>query len=75
MQQGRLRLRLFGPQTALDGTVGADGTVRASGLWKSPSGYPNMTVLHGHVADGVMTGTASDFRCVTDLKLRRIGRR
>ena len=59
-------MRLFGGKTQLTGTVGADGRVRASGIWANPTGgFPGMTVLNGQVTDGVLDGTATDFRCHT----------
>ncbi len=72
---GTLRMQLFNPGTKMTGTVGADGTLRASGLWKSPHSFHNFTILHGQVAGGVLTGTASDSRCITELALRKVGKR
>jgi len=72
---GNLRMQLFSPDTKVTGTVGANGTLRASGLWKSPHSFHNFTILQGRVADGLLTGTASDNRCVTELALRKVGRR
>ena len=72
---GALTMQLFNPGTMVTGTVGADGTLRASGLWRSPRSFANFTVLHGRIADGLLTGTASDSRCVTEITLRRSGRR
>jgi len=72
---GTLKMQLFNPGTKVTGTVGADGVLRASGLWKSPHSFHNFTVVQGRVADGMLTGTASDSRCVTELALRRVGRR
>ena len=72
---GNLKMQLFNPGTKMTGTVGADGTLRASGLWQSPRGFHNFTILQGRVAGGVLTGTASDSRCVTELALRRVGKR
>ena len=69
---GRLALQLFGPGSRLSGTAGADGTLRASGLWRTPGGFNNVTVLRGGIRDGVLTGTATDLRCVTELSLRRV---
>jgi hypothetical protein len=55
------------------GTVGADGTLRASGIWPNPTGgFPGVTVLNGTIKDDVMDGTASDFRCHTDIHLQKI---
>ncbi len=59
----------------MTGTVGADGGVRASGLWKSPHSFHNFTILHGRIVGGLLTGTASDNRCITELALNKIGRR
>jgi hypothetical protein len=72
---GNLKMQLFTPDTKMTGTVGADGILRASGLWKSPHSFHNFTILHGKIADGLLTGTASDFRCMTEVALRRVGRR
>jgi hypothetical protein len=69
---GRVTVPLFGPRTLLTGTVGEDGTVRASGIWPNPTGgFPGMTVLNGSISDDVLRGTASDFRCRTSVMLRR----
>ena len=70
--RGRLTLNLFGPDSRLSGTVGGDGALRASGLWRTPRGFNNVTVLRGGIRDGVLTGTATDLRCVTELSLRRV---
>ena len=70
--RGRLTLNLFGPDSRLNGTVGEDGALRASGLWRTPRGFNNVTVLRGAIAGGVLTGTATDLRCVTELNLRRV---
>lgn len=72
---GNLKMQLFNPGTRMTGSVGADGILRASGLWKSPHGFPNFTILHGRVAGGLLTGTASDSRCITELALKKIPRR
>ncbi len=72
---GALKMQLFNPGTVVTGTVGADGVLRASGLWKSPRSFHNFTILQGKVAGGVLTGTASDQRCVTEVALKRVGRR
>ncbi len=72
---GNLTMQLFNPGTKMTGTVGSDGVLRASGLWKSPRSFHNFTILHGKVADGLLTGTASDNRCVTEITLRKSGRR
>lgn len=68
---GKVRMQLFDASTRLDGTVGEDGTVRASGLWKTPGSFHNFTVLQGRIADGKLTGTATDRRCVTHVTLTR----
>lgn len=72
---GNLKMQLFNPGTKMTGTVGTDGAIRASGLWKSPRSFHNFTILQGKIADGRLTGTASDSRCVTELALRKVGRR
>lgn len=72
---GTLTMQLFNPGTKMTGTVGADGTLRASGLWRSPRSFHNFTILHGRVAGGLLTGTATDNRCVTEITLRKSGRR
>lgn len=72
---GNLTMQLFNPGTKMTGTVGADGVLRASGLWRSPRSFANFTILHGKIADGLLTGTASDSRCVTELALKKTGRR
>ena len=70
---GHVAMDLFGPKTRMTGTVGEDGTLRASGLWRNPTGgFPGLTILNGKISDNELTGTASDFRCHTDLRLRRI---
>jgi hypothetical protein len=69
--RGRLSMELFGPRTELIGTVGADGVVRASGIWRNPTGgFPGVTVLNGVIEDRVLEATASDFRCHTQITLR-----
>lgn len=72
---GRLKMQLFSPGTTMTGTVGADGSVRASGLWRSPRSFHNFTVLQGRIAGGLLTGTATDSRCATEIALRKVGRR
>ena len=72
---GRLKMQLFNPGTVMTGTVGADGSFRASGLWKSPRSFHNFTILQGKVAGGLLTGTATDSRCATEVALRKVGRR
>jgi hypothetical protein len=70
---GRLSMRLFTAKTQMTGTVGEDGRVRASGIWPNPTGgFPGMTVLNGQVADATLSGTATDFRCHTDIRLQRV---
>ena len=71
---GNLTMNLFNPGTKMTGTVGADGVLRASGLWRSPRSFHNFTILHGTIAGGLLTGTASDSRCVTELTLRKVRR-
>ena len=68
---GKLRMNLFDDSTRLDGTVGEDGAVRASGLWRTPGGFHNFTVLEGRVVGGTLTGVATDRRCVTRVALTR----
>lgn len=68
---GKLRMNLFDDSTRLDGTVGEDGAVRASGLWRTPGSFHNFTVLEGRIVGGVLTGTATDRRCVTRVALTR----
>jgi hypothetical protein len=71
--QGHLTMPLFGPRTQLAGTVGDDGRVRASGIWPNPThGFPGVTVLDGHLKNEALEGTASDFRCHTDVRLRKV---
>ena len=73
--QGHLTMLLFGPRTQLVGTVGDDGRVRASGIWPNPTGgFPGITVLEGSISNEELAGTASDFRCHTDLKLHKVAR-
>jgi hypothetical protein len=73
VDRGHLSMPLFSPKTRLQGTVGADGTVRASGIWANPTGgFPGETVLNGRILDDVLVGTASDFRCHTDVHLRKV---
>ncbi len=70
---GQLTMPLFSPKTPMNGAVGEDGTVRASGIWSNPTGgFPGVTVLNGHIADGTLDATATDFRCHTDLHLKKI---
>jgi hypothetical protein len=70
---GHLSMALFNANTRLTGTVGDDGRVRASGLWPNPTGgFPGMTVLDGQIVDDALEGTATDFRCHTELRLHRL---
>jgi hypothetical protein len=74
--RGDLTMLLFGPRTQLIGTVGDDGRVRASGIWPNPmGGFPGITVLDGSISNDESAGTASDFRCYTDLQLHASLRR
>lgn len=69
---GRLTLPLFGPRTRLEGSVGEDGALRASGLWANPKGgFPGMTILIGKVQEGVLQGIATDYRCHTEVDLKK----
>jgi hypothetical protein len=71
--RGQVNMDLFGPKTQLTGTVGEDGRVRASGMWTNPTGgFPGMTILNGTISDNELSGTASDFRCHTDVRLQRV---
>jgi hypothetical protein len=71
--RGHVDMDLFSPKTRMTGTVGDDGTVRASGLWANPTGgFPGMTILNGKISDNELIGTASDFRCHTDVRLHRV---
>ena len=73
--QGHLTMLLFGPRTQLIGTVGDDGRVRASGIWPNPmGGFPGITVLDGSISNEKLAGTASDFRCHTNLQLHKFVR-
>nr|WP_294523051.1 hypothetical protein [uncultured Rhodopila sp.] len=70
---GHFSMALFSAKTQMTGTVGDDGRVRASGIWANPTrGFPGMTVLDGRIADGALDGTATDFRCHTEVRLRRV---
>jgi hypothetical protein len=70
--KGHLTIPLFGPQTMLDGSVGDDGRLRASG-WAKPhaSRFPRLMVLNGEIQDETLEGTASDFVCHTDVRLHK----
>lgn len=70
--QGHLTMSLFGPKTEMDGTVGDNGQVRASGIWRTATeNYPQVTVLNGHIRDDVLDGSASNFRCETSFRLHK----
>jgi hypothetical protein len=70
---GRVAIPLFTPGTPMTGTVGEDGTVRASGIWPNPTGgFPGVTVLNGTIKHNVLDGTASDLRCHTDIHLEKV---
>ena len=69
---GRISMPLFNPRTLITGTVGENGHVRASGLWPNPTGgFAGMTVFNGQISDDVLEGTATDFRCHTNVHLQR----
>jgi hypothetical protein len=71
--RGRLTLPLFGSRTLLEGTVGEDGRVRASGIWRTPTEhYPQVTVLNGWIQDELLQGRATNYRCDTDLMLHKV---
>jgi hypothetical protein len=73
ISKGEVTIPLFGPQSRLRGTVGADGRVHASGMWsRSQRYFPRMTVLNGQISDGILTGNATDMQCVTELQLHKI---
>lgn len=70
---GRLTMPLFGPKAALDGTVGDDGRVRASGIWRTQTEhFPQVTVLNGWVKNDILEGSATNFRCRTRLHLSKV---
>lgn len=70
---GRLSMPLFNPKTLMTGTVDEAGRVRASGLWANPTGgFAGMTVFNGQISNDVLEGTATDFRCHTNVHLRRM---
>ncbi len=70
---GHFAMSLFSRRTQMTGTVGEDGRVRASGIWSNPTGgFPGVTVLDGEIRDNVLDGAATDFRCHTDVHLRRV---
>src|SRR4051812_19622385 len=62
--QGHLTMPLFGPQIVLDGSVGDDGRLRASG-WGKPHAnrFPRLMVMNGQIQDETLEGTATDFVC------------
>lgn len=72
ISKGKIKLDLFSPATKMDGTVGEDGTVRASGLWLAPHSFIAITVLKGRIAANTLTGTASNSRCITDVSLQQV---
>jgi hypothetical protein len=70
--KGRLTMSLFGPKTELDGTVGDNGRVRASGIWRTATeSFPQITVLNGSIRDDTLDGTASNYRCETSVRLHK----
>ncbi|MDQ2761956.1 MAG: hypothetical protein M3Y22_00145 [Pseudomonadota bacterium] len=70
---GHFAMSLFSPKTQMTGTVGENGRVRASGIWSNPmGGFPGVTVLDGKIRDNVLDGTATDFRCHTNVHLRHV---
>ena len=70
---GHLSMPLFSPRTLMTGTVDEEGRVRASGLWPNPTGgFAGMTVFNGQISDDVLEGTATDFRCHTNVHLQRV---
>jgi hypothetical protein len=74
VSSGRVAIPLFTSRTEMTGTVGEDGSVRASGIWPNPTGgFPGMTVLNGTIRGNALDGTASDFRCHTEIHLRKDG--
>jgi hypothetical protein len=73
VKDGRVVLPLFTSRTQMTGTVGEDGSVRASGIWANPTGgFPGVTVLTGVITGNMLEGTASDFRCHTDIHLQKV---
>ena len=72
--KGQVKIDLFDARTRLDGTVGEDGTLRASGFWAAPHSFAAITVLKGRIDGDTLSGTASNFRCTTDVSLTRQGR-
>lgn len=73
IQDGLVVIDLFSAKTRMTGSVGEDGRLRASGIWANPTGgFPGVTVLNGAIRSGILDGIATDFRCHTDVHLRRI---
>jgi len=73
VSRGEVSIPLFGPKSLLRGTVGADGRVRASGMWtRSDRYFPRMTVFNGQIDDGILLGRATDMQCVTDVRLHKV---
>ena len=72
--RGQVRIDLFDARTRLDGTVGEDGTLRASGFWPAPHSFAAITLLKGRIDGDTLSGTASNFRCTTEIRLARQGR-
>jgi hypothetical protein len=70
---GEITLPLFGPRSMLEGTVGASGEIRASGMWQSQptSHFPGITTFTGQITGGELDGEASNFKCQTIVRLRR----
>lgn len=74
VSRGRLSVELFSSGTRMVGTVGEDGTLRASGFWPAPHSFAAITVLKGKITGTVLAGSASNFRCTTEITLARQGR-
>ncbi len=56
----------------MTGTVGEDGTLRASGIWANPTGgFPGVTVQNRAIRAGDLDGTAAGFGYHTDIRPRR----
>ncbi len=71
VSNGQLSLNLFNAGTKLAGTVGEDGTLRASGLWRAPRSFIMITVLTGQISGSTLSGSATNQRCTTELNLKR----
>ena len=71
VSDGQLSLNLFNAGTKLAGTVGEDGTLRASGLWRAPHSFIMITVLTGRISGSGLSGVATNQRCTTELNLTR----